>query len=218
MGFKYFKAVKSEILGLLLSSRCVICGSISECYQFDYYLNHKTKDLHKEVRDANHKKIGCFQCLQEYRFGFCHDTEVGFINHLGLHRIDEFQEKERPRVFMVGDMGGTTMEHNIINRSRPLPISPEHILEMQCTPSFPTWQDICWPVHCNDFMAYLGNWKPSDFFKFNNGRGKELFLSMTDRDYYKLWKDNMSLEKWSICYYAFQCTICNEYKGIVDYD
>lgn len=136
-------------MGLLPYIRtCSLCGQPGRCLDLTHLA---VGELPEEERRG---QIGCLDCLRRGRFGFAHDTEVGYLTKEGLETYDEPADEPR-RVFVVAGDGEAVAE-DIPLISPPQPqISEEAIAELRRTPSFSTWQDIPWAVHCDDFMAYL---------------------------------------------------------------
>jgi uncharacterized protein CbrC (UPF0167 family) len=153
-----------------------------------------------EIQDS--LEIGCLQCLREGRFGFFHVTEAGYIIEGKLiHSIDD----ELPETADPEDG-----------------VSPESVQELWRTPDFPTWNEVEWPVHCRDFMVFLGEWKPADF-KQSAGTAasatapRDLFLAMTDPSCHGLWPEDKDPEDWWVTCFAFRCPVCGELAAKVDY-
>jgi hypothetical protein len=215
MEFHYFKAAESEMHKLLPGEHtCSICGNIGRCFEIDYLVGEDIKDFKAG--------IGCYDCLKNRCFGFFHITEAGYLDENGITNYNENNEDEKPHIFIGNETGEISINYDpdISSFTREIPqLSEESIDEMRCTPVFPTWQEVGWPIHCNDFMIYLGSWQPKDFELFNNGNGRLLFLDMTDREYHNCWpSEQVSKEEWGIAYYAFKCTQCDKLRGICDFD
>jgi uncharacterized protein CbrC (UPF0167 family) len=96
--------------------------------------------------------------------------------------------------------------------------------EIRRTPQIVTWQEERWLAHCNDFMAYVGTWEPSDFVANSpSGDGRALFLDMTDEDEAHLWDESVDDEEeapqsWHATYYVFECLHCGKLRGNWDCD
>jgi uncharacterized protein CbrC (UPF0167 family) len=146
--------------------------------------------------------VGCVACLKSGRFYFGHDTEAGLTDGARLRR--EY------------------------DRHRRVAIPPQAVIELGRTPGYPTWQQSPWLVHCDDFMAYLGEWKPADFHRSApEGDGRALFIAMTDGDNAREFWDgatagsdglaNDAPESWAVTYYAFRCLHCDVLRGNYDY-
>ncbi len=147
MEFRYFRGPEDD-MGLLPYIRtCSLCGQPGQCFSLD---NVTSRELSEEERQG---KVGCYDCLRRDRFGFAHDTEVGIITEDGLLAFDEPEDEPR-RVFVVAGDGTVADNMPLVNPPQPR-VSDEAVAELRRTPSFSSWQDISWPVHCDDFMAYL---------------------------------------------------------------
>ena len=128
---------------------CSLCGQDDRCFSLDGMLS--TELTEPELRG----KVGCLNCLRRDRFGFAHDTEVGFITEDGLENFGGLED-DSPRLFLVSGDGEAALSDTPL---APLPkpkVSEEAIAELRRTPGFATWQDFFWPVHHDDFMAFVG--------------------------------------------------------------
>lgn len=97
-------------------------------------------------------------------------------------------------------------------------MSEEAIAELRRTPGFSTWQEVVWPVHCDDFMAYLGIWGPEEFTgAAPEGEGRQLFLEMVDSAFHPDWPAE-SGPRFGQNFVAFQCLHCQTRTGIWDSD
>ena len=189
-------------------SVCGICGSKGRCFQLDS--RHKPSDS-----DAS---LGCLACLRADRFGFFHVTEAGYLDEKGLTWYGE-EPRSSGRVFVVSPTG-----ESADTRSDPLPLAPEPpceeaIDELRRTPEFHTWNEVPWPIHCNDFMVYLGTWQPRDIAYEAKLRGEsaaEFFVSMTDEQHRGIWPGDT--DEWGLTFHVFRCTQCGSLIGRVDLD
>ena len=209
--FRYFRAPESE-MGFLSGNRtCSLCGKSGRCYPLE---NVDSSKLTTETRKG---KLGCYDCLRQDRFGFTHDTEVGFITEDGILSFDDFDDTPQ-RVFTVTSDGEVVANNTpLVNPPKPH-VSEEAISEMRRTPDFSTWQDFIWPAHCDDFMAYLGIWEPEDFAQAApEGEGRQLFLDMVNPAFHSLWPEygDATFGKNIL---AFQCLHCQIQTGIPDFD
>lgn len=190
---------------------CSLCGQPSRCFSLERRVI--SRELTEKERQG---KIGCTDCLKRDRFGFGHVTEAGYIDEDGLMTYDI--EEEQERVFVVADDGRTTIDGGPFV---PLPqedVSDEAVAELRQTPSFSTWQDFSWPVHHNDFMAYLGIWGPASFEPATGANsGRSLYLEMVDTAYHSLWPEN-DAPIFGENIIAFQCLHCAAKIGIPDFD
>ena len=146
--FRYFRGPDSDMGLLPYIQTCSLCGQPGHCFVLDHVIS---SELSKQERRG---KIGCLGCLRRDRFGFVHVTDVGMITEDGLLTFDE-PDAQPKRVFIVaGDGEAKAGSMPLVSLPRPQ-ISEEAIAELRRTPSFLSWQDISWTVHCDDFMAYL---------------------------------------------------------------
>ncbi len=148
--------------------------------------------------DERSSKHGCFVCLAAGRFGFDHDTDIGTISGDGLSPRHE----PPPPGFRADALD--TLRH---------------------TPDVARWQYEPWLTHCDDFMAYLGTWQPSDFVRnAPDGNGRSLFLRMTpdepERDLWDQCAEGAAVPEdgWHASYYAYRCLHCGELAGNWDCD
>ena len=141
-------------------------------------------------------QYGCASCLKEGRFTFWHDTEIGLLEDGHL---------------------STFYRHHI-----PIPpdFSQEAVVLLERTPQFISWQQAHWLVHCNDFMIYLGEWRPKDFSRFaSDGNGRALFVQLTQQP--EIWDTAIvdgkpEPDSWYISFYGFRCRHCGIYRGYYD--
>lgn len=209
MRFRYFEAPEAEMLHLLPGvCRCDICGRKGRCFSLDRALSLVPPGA----------SLGCIECLQTGRFGFFHTTEVGYLDASGLTWYGE-EPKSAARVFVAGPSGDVAQV-----RREPISLAPEPppagaIEELRRTPDFPTWNEVAWPVHCSDFMVYLGTWQPKDITAAATERSQSpqaLFSSMLKEDHGALWRGDT--EEWGLTFHAFRCTSCFGLRGVVDLD
>jgi uncharacterized protein CbrC (UPF0167 family) len=189
-----FAGPTSEMVGYVETpTPCTFCGTIAP--GIDLRRAHRTP--YTEAQRAG--KVGCLTCLTDGRFTFFHITQVGYLFEDGLR--DPFQDRAIPE-----------SKHHI---------SPESIELLRRTPQFPSWNEVEWPVHCNDFMVFLGPWKPTDFgsnAKAEHTTAKALFRRMTPRQDHGIWPAE-DLSEWPIgylTYFAFRCRPCGRLHGVID--
>lgn len=169
--------------------KCNLCGAYATCFDLEYASCPELAEKDKE------STVGCLECLQTGRFEFWHDTEIGMLDENGLSLIYS-HHKPTPASF---------------------PLSA--LTDLRRTPQIVTWQQEIWLTHCNDFMAYIGTWKPATFVMHApDGNGRALFMEMTDSDLSHLWDDSLEpgekyLGNWHATYYAFQCLHCGKLRG-----
>ena len=146
--FRYFRGPESDMALLPYIRTCSLCGQLGRCFSLDGVIS---RELTEEERKG---KVGCLDCLKLDRFGFDHTTEVGYITNDGLETYGE-PSKKPGQVFVVANDGeATTASMPYLYPPQPH-VSEEAVAELRRTPSFSTWQEVAWPVHHNDFMAYL---------------------------------------------------------------
>lgn len=205
MKFKYFQASENEMRGLKAGMEsCDICNRIDRVFDLQRACG---SPFDKNSRKG---KNGCYGCLQDGRFGFFHITELGFIDENGLHQ--DYDAEPEARIIAVGPDGTATSTPGRFNRQE-IKVTPQAIKELWQTPDFPTWNEVSWPVHCEEFMTFLGEWKPANF-----SEGRKQFVEMTDRDFHQLWPADLSPpENWGIAYFAFRCPACGTHRGQVDF-
>jgi uncharacterized protein CbrC (UPF0167 family) len=195
MEFKYFQGPIEEMADLSSGVReCIFCETRGKCFRLASALCESLSDEQKESAS------GCFACLQQGRFEFWHDTEIGVLDESGLTHV---------------------YNHNKIP---PPDFSEKALIELRRTPQIVTWQQELWLTHCSDFMIYVGTWEPKDFNRnAPDGDGRSLFLQMTDPDINHLWdesfsKKGKSLLSWHATYYVFRCAHCGKLRGNWDCD
>jgi hypothetical protein len=208
MTFRYFEAPESEIAHLFGGIRkCDLCGRGDKCFDLRHALNGKS---------FSPAVAGCVSCLSAGRFGFFHCTEVGYLDDTGLTWFGE-PPMTLSRVFVASSQGVT--ETPLASKPGPLENpSLEAVEELRRTPTFPSWNEVWWPVHCRDFMVFLGPWQPSDIASHALDKGispKELFESMVDPDHHQLW---IREGHWAFNFFVFRCTNCHKLRAIIDID
>lgn len=205
--FRYFRAPESEMDFLPGNHICSLCGLSSRCFSLD---NVISMELSEEERKG---KAGCYDCLRRDRFGFSHVTEVGLITEDGLISYGEPYDSPK-RVFVVAGDGEAVADNMPLVQPPKPHVTDESVAELRRTPSFSTWQELLWPVHCNDFMAYLGRWGPEEFAKVTSGNsGRSLFLDMVDPLFHRRWPEDGE-PRFGRNFVAFQCLHCQTRTGI----
>lgn len=139
-------------------------------------------------------KSGCFDCLRGGRFGFLHETEAGLLfPGRGLRPEGRAQRRLAERL---------------------------NLPALLRTPQYVTWQGERWLVHCDDFMTYLGEWKPRDFIRHSvNGDGRTLFREMVEDPHLaRLWDETTPAgaaapDSWYFHVHAFRCRHCGKLRG-----
>jgi uncharacterized protein UPF0167 len=147
-------------------------------------------------------EYGCIDCLRRGRFYFSHQTEVGYLS---------------PDEGLSSETGRQRKLARTFNRA--------NLAALLRTPQFVTWQGERWLVHCDDFMTYLGEWKPHDFqHHAPNGDGRKLFMGMFDqKELAALWDETTPAgakapEDWSFHVHVFRCRHCGILRGHWDCD
>ncbi len=193
MRFRYFEGPRTEMRGALKTpEKCSYCGVTAA----DVF------------RSGERTPVGCYSCLRAGRFGFFQLTDAGYVDASGL-RV-EFEEADRRIEFLRGANGAITAR-TILGREALTTVTPEAAYELWRTPDFPTWNEVRWPVHCREFMTYLGEWKPAKFESRNQ------FLAMTDKRHHILWPAETRPAAWGVTYYGFKCPTCGAMTGRVDF-
>jgi len=208
--FKYLDAPESEMKGLLAGlRRCDLCGGEERCF-----------DLTRAIRPAGvNASIGCVSCLSLGRFGFFHATALGYLEEGGLTWYDDAEAASPPRAFVVDQSGRASAVAGRPELGNPVTVPAEALEELTRTPSFPTWNEVAWPVHCSDFMVYLGPWAPRDVRAAALARQcqpREFFGEMTSPEEQGLWADDA--EAWAFTFHVFKCPACGKFRGAVDLD
>lgn len=197
VSFRYFLGPPSEMLHLAPSLvACAFCSGVGTAFDLDAAICV----AHDERKGSS--MFGCPACLQAGRFGFEHNTDVGTLSETGLRQ--EYRSHGTP----------------------PESLRPDALDTLRRTPDVLRWQYEPWLTHCNDFMAYVGVWRPSDFVRrAPDGDGRGLFLRMTrDADLRHVWDAEcpsgsvVPPDSWHPVYYAYRCLHCGELAGNWDCD
>jgi uncharacterized protein CbrC (UPF0167 family) len=197
VSFRYFLGPSSEMLHLAPSTvECAFCSKVGDGFDLDAAI----RVAHDERKNSS--MFGCPECLLAGRFGFAHNTDVGTLGEAGLRR-------EYPN-----------------HRAAPPAFRPDAVETLRRTPDVLRWQYEPWLTHCDDFMAYVGTWRPSDFVRnAPNGYGRSLFLRMTrEPDLRHVWDAECPAgatvppDSWHPVYYAYRCLHCGELAGNWDCD
>ena len=212
LGFRYFRGSETDMSSLLPGVRvCSLCGQTGRCFDLGSTLGTELSETERAG------KVGCLECLRQDRFGFSHDTEAGFFTEEGFLPLYE-PDTSPKQIFVVSESGQAA------GASAPLIYPPnphvaeEAIAELRQTPEFATWQDIMWPVHHDDFMAYLGIWGPDDLAAASSlATARELFLEMVEIGWHSLWPEGKEPGIGQNIV-VFQCLHCQTYRGILDFD
>ena len=139
---------------------------------------------------------GCVDCLKARKFSISKDTEAGEITNGKIVRKG----------------------YEVVNE--------ENLLEICYTPDVSVFQNIDHPVHCKDFMVYIGRWEQEDFHQnTNDGDGEKLWMKMVDQDMDHLWEETEKAKakygaewpqyensNWAFgsCVYVFECLHCKK--------
>jgi uncharacterized protein CbrC (UPF0167 family) len=191
--FRYFLGPTNEMSGWVdRPVRCSFCGAT--CPGFSLAGATCPSLATGSVASAH----GCASCLRAGRFEFWHDTEVGLLTEHGLEKMYKDQRAPSPT------------------------LRAESLLELRRTPQIVTWQQEKWLTHCDDFMPYLGTWRPLDFAQnAPDADARAMFLRMTREPRQRPLWDKMSIKptdsEWAVTYYVFRCVHCNELAGYYDF-
>ena len=190
---------------------CSLCGQPGQCFSLNSAI---IRELSEEERQD---KVGCYDCLRRDRFGFMHGTDIGIITEDGLLTFDE-PDDEPKRVFVVADDGGAVADKMPLIGPPRSQIFDEAIAELHRTPSVSTWQDFSWPIHHNDFMAYVGRWEPEDFSRMaSGGMGRELLLEIAGPMFDHFWPENEEAN-FRDNFIVFECLHCPVKTALFDMD
>lgn len=171
---------------------------------------------------------GCIECLLKRKFSISKDTEIGMIENGGLYKVEfnyDFSSiTDRLELNKSFEDFSETM--NKIPLPIPKGFSKESLFDICHTPDVSCFQDISHPVHCTDFMVYIGRWEMEDFnLNSKDGDGKALFIQMLDdsefdhlweftleerREFKGNWSENYEFSNWGdgSCVYVFECLHC----------
>jgi uncharacterized protein CbrC (UPF0167 family) len=189
--------------------RCDLCGADGRCFNLQEAIGGRTRE----------GAAGCVACLQAGRFGFFHITDAGYLDQNGLTWYDDDEPEEPGRTFVVAPGGGAEPVPATRPARKQVTVAPSAVDELRRTPGFPTWNEVAWPLHCCDFMVYLGTWQPRDVRAAAVARGRQardIFMEMTDAADQRLWSDGA--EEWGVTFHAFRCASCGALRGAIDLD
>ena len=90
----------------------------------------------------------------------------------------------------------------------------EKVNELQCNPPVPWIQSNDWPVCCDDYMVYIGEWEQDDFTSYSkNESGKDVLKKLISPEllnkvdsFDALWDDL----GYGTATFAFQCKHCGK--------
>lgn len=145
-------------------------------------------------------RYGCLDCLAQGKFLCWHETEIGRVE--------------------AGKLWRFSMEELAY---REIDSPPAAVLALSRTPRFRCHQESTFLVHCQDFMRYVGRWRPEDFGSTNDASdARERYVEMAGHP--QLWDETMAErakygEDWPLflqtgwaygsrCY-VFQCQQCS---------
>lgn len=215
LDFKYFKAPSSHSL-LYPGYECEVKKCSFCACESDYILNEDDKP-------------GCINCLKDRKFSLRKYTEIGQIEDGVLFTsectFDFSQIRDRHDIHKI-DFSSLS---GFIERTElevPAGFDKASLIELCHTPDVSCFQDIYHPVHCNDFMVYIGRWEMEDFVRnAPDGGGERLFKEMNnDEEFDHLWEwtleekagydgnwsENYEYSNWAdgACVYVFECLHC----------
>ena len=196
MNFRYFLAPEHLMENLQDSvCWCSLCGLEKQCFLLNFNnadlfvasseIDINDLDLTKKS-DPSLRRYGCCDCLRAGRFLFCHEIDIGRVDSNGF-TPDEGQE---------------------------IKLVAGAVDELLRTPLFYTWQGSWWLTHCNDFMAYLGEWGQEGFNTFAiDGDGQNLFEQTEQLTPGEQWA-----ELRGDGFYIFKCLHCDKMRSFSDCD
>ncbi|MCM8536264.1 MAG: CbrC family protein [Lentisphaeraceae bacterium] len=196
---------------------CKFCGTKS---QYIY-----------EIEESDDEEFGCIDCLINKKFTIPKSTEIGDIDENG--NFYKLQEATETKIEGLDLENITESQINDYINSRsfstkilqtPDGYRKEQIQEIIRTPNVTCFQDLDHPVHCKDFMKYIGRWAQEDFHKnATDGDGEKLWKQMIEEDMNHLWEETekeieyygtewpqYETSNWAhgSCVYVFECTKC----------
>ena len=212
MKFRLFEGTTDEMCGFVgTAGTCDLCGSTSAS-GFDL----EDSSIFGAPSGSG---FGCPSCLLAGRFSFRHVTDAGYIEPEGLLWFEpEPEDEEAPRVF-AGLPDGPP-EEIPLGATAPqssVPPPPPSLELLRATPSFSTWNEVSWPLHCGDYMVYLGALSPDRVAQLAQGYGKSagsFFESMVEKDF-RAFLPLVSVDG-DVVLHGFRCQVCREHRGIID--
>jgi len=193
--FRYYRAPIDQVFRLAATKACICCGRVRESSLLQ---NHSAQEPDRFV---------CLDCLSQKKHQVTsQDTELGIVENGILNVWDSKSDSFKP--------------------GRPPTTFRDDALQEICyTPMFEALQQCTYLTCCNDFMAYIGRWVPSDFMKRKpSDNGKSLFQQMTgDEQIEWIWDQSIKesrVDEWALgaWYYAFECLHCEKLRGYWDCD
>ena len=207
INFKYFQAPEDNILDFDFGYRaeyvkdgdappppCSFCGQRVRCQLIRWDSTHEEglTVYRGDPENAWEPDVflrRCLDCLRAGRFPEYHFTEAGEIIDGRLAPRGEFNAA----------------------------FTNEAISELARTPSFGTFQQALWMTHCDDFMAYLGEWGQEEFSRAApDGDGAALFSTVEQSP------DSFGTEEWEELrgygLYLFRCLHCGKLRSFSDWD
>jgi uncharacterized protein CbrC (UPF0167 family) len=192
--FRYFLAPPENMSALSkFPQLCVFCGKRSRAF-----------DLKRSFPER--QGFGCPDCLQEGRFSFDHDTEIGLVTNDG-------------RVLLMGIDSDNEADFLVPFRdaAEKIGMSEARLRELQHTPAFSFLNIGIWKVCCGDFMAYLGDWQPENFA--NRDDFVEAMSQQSDFSTIQwLWPEDETAPHFGeMLIHVFLCLHCNRLRAQEDY-
>jgi len=128
----------------------------------------------------------CESCLHGGRAGFTKGTELGMVR---------WRDARDGWTHGVPGFPGPEWETRPADEDDDwfrIRVQSELLLELVCTPSYPTIQEEKWLFCCRQPMAFLGNWSRERFGReAADGDGEALFKSIVEWVVPGLWEDEL---------------------------
>lgn len=194
------------------------------------FCKQKTNYMYEFEEDC----FGCVICLTERKFNISKTTDIGNVNRNGqLYKLVNTSSISLKNILLSKKLSQKEIESQakIFSQSykpkilkTPKKITTQQLLEITYTPDISAFQDISHPLHCNDFMKYIGRWEQTDFKKNSiDGDGRALWDQMVEDDLEHLWEETeeeiqyyknewpqYETSNWAhgACVYVFECLKC----------
>lgn len=179
----------------------------------------------------------CLSCIESGRAAFRHSTEAGDVDWTGLdtpvseekrlppsrmapqsERAAQILEPRDKSSFALMGPGEGWVARGLSDE--PIPDTApnaDEVERLRRTPVPLTWQDLTWPVCCNAFMIYLGEWSRTDFVAAAKGseeEGRALFVSTVDASSADFWDYDVLCGGGAL---VFFCCLCGCKRTTLDY-
>lgn len=179
----------------------------------------------------------CVSCLEGGRATFCHSTEAGHVDWTGLDSPVRAEDRLPPSCLPTRDepvaqpaqprdtssFALTGPDQGWVARGptgEPTPETApdaEEVEKLRRTPRPSTWQDLTWPVCCNAFAVFCGEWSRTEFVAAANGEeeaGRALFVGAIDAEEAHFWDNGVLREGGAL---VFFCRLCRRRRVVLDY-